>query len=163
MPAIQNWPLQSNCMQFYGDPRQPGWLQKNTQTVLCPWPIHVGAVPVKGILIHNKCAASLKRVLQNVWDDCGHDIQKIKALKYDVYDGSYNLRVMRGGAALSMHSFACAIDWDAENNPFHSKHFLFTDQSILIKRFKEEGWIWGGDWSPGSQDAMHVQAARIHA
>jgi hypothetical protein len=26
-------------------------------------------------------------------------------------------------------------------------------------KFKEEGWIWGGEWSP--PDAMHVQAARI--
>jgi hypothetical protein len=31
-----------------------------------------------------------------------------------------------------------------------------------VIKFKEEGWIWGGDWLPGSVDAMHVQAARVH-
>jgi hypothetical protein len=89
-------------------------------------------------------------------------VETIRALRYDVYDGSYNLRPMRGGSALSMHSFACAIDWDAADNQFHAQKHLFTDSSLLVVKFKEEGWIWGGDWLPGSEDSMHVQAARVH-
>lgn len=159
---MNRWPLQRDCMSFYGDPRQRGWLQVNTVGVKCPWPIHCGRVPVDHITIHKKCAASLTRTLQAIWVAVGQDIGKIKQLRYDVFDGSYNLRVMRGGNALSMHSYACAIDWDAADNPFHVTKHLFSSDSLIVVKFKEEGWLWGGDWSLGSVDAMHVQAARIH-
>jgi len=138
------WPLQRDCLAFYGDPRAANWLHANTVDVACPWPLHVGTVPVSHILIHKKCAESLARVLS-----------------YDVYDGSYNLRVMRGGAALSMHAFACAIDFDAADNVFHSAQHVFQHDSLIVVKFIEEGWVWGGDWQPGSVDAMHFQAARV--
>jgi len=157
------WPLQSQCLTFYGDPRVSGWLQANTIDVTCPWPLHMDAVTLSHILIQKKCADSLTRVLGAVWEAVGKDVTKINALHYDKYSGSYNLRNIRGSvSALSMHAFAAAIDWDAEENQQHSMKHLFTDDSLLIVKFKEEGWIWGGDWSPGSIDAMHVQAARIH-
>lgn len=156
------WPLQSQAMSFYGDPRRAGWLQENTIHVACPWPIHVGKIPVNSILIHKKCAESLQRVLLATWDILDRDATKIRAHHYDVYDGSYNLRLKRGGVSLSMHSFAAAIDWDASDNPFHTTKHFFTDSDPLIVKFKEEGWVWGGDWSPGSVDGMHVQAARVH-
>lgn len=159
---VNVWPLQKDCLGFYGNPASGGWLQANTVSVLCPWELHVGATPVSHITIHKKCAESLARVLNNVWDACGNSMANIQSYHYDRYDGSYNFRPMRGSAAISMHSFACAIDWDAGENTFHSIKHLFTDQSPLIVKFKEEGWIWGGDWTPGSQDAMHVQAARVH-
>ena len=157
------WPLQKDCLAFYGNPAQARWLSENTVSVLTPWILHVGETPTAHILIHKKCADSLTRVLNNVWDACGKSYVKIQQLRYDRYDGSYNFRPMRGSAAISMHAFACAIDWDAADNAFHSTRHLFTDQSLLVTKFKEEGWVWGGDWTPGSQDAMHVQAARVHA
>lgn len=156
------WPLQRDCLSFYGNPSVANWLHDNTTYVPSPWTLFVGAQPTSHILIHKKCADSLGRVLDAIWDAVGKDPAQIKALHYDKYDGSYNFRPMRGSAAMSMHSFACAIDWDAADNPFHASKHLFTDQSLLVVKFKEEGWIWGGDWTPGSQDAMHVQAARIH-
>jgi hypothetical protein len=158
------WPLQRDCLSFYGDPRQPSWLQGNTIDVPCPWPLHVGRISVAHILIHKKCAESLVRVLNGIWDATGKSLSTIERLRYDQYDGSYNLRNIRGSAAaLSMHAFAAAIDWDAADNEQHALKHLFQDDSLLVVKFKEEGWIWGGDWSPASVDAMHVQAARIHA
>lgn len=159
---MNTWPLQSQCIAFYGDPRHAGWLHDNTVDVPCPWPLHIGGVVTTKILIHKKCSESLNAVLNSIWDAVERSVDRIHQLRYDVFDGSYNLRTMRGGSALSMHSFACAIDWDAADNPFHSSKHLFTDSSLLVVKFKEEGWIWGGDWRPGSVDAMHVQAARIH-
>ncbi|MDE2471969.1 MAG: M15 family metallopeptidase [Bradyrhizobium sp.] len=156
------WPLQSDCVAFYGDPSQANWLQANTIDIPCPWPLFMGNDPIAHILIHKKCADSLTRVLNNVWDAVGHSIDAIKKLRYDQYDGSYNFRPIRGGGIRSMHAFAVAIDWDAADNQFHSSRHLFTDDSLIVVKFKEEGWIWGGDWSPGSVDAMHVQAARVH-
>jgi hypothetical protein len=158
------WPLQSQCIAYYGDPRSPNWLQANTIDVPCPWPLHMDKVTLSHILIHKKCSESLDRVLNNIWNAAGKSVSMIQKLRYDQYSGSYNLRNIRGSAAsLSMHAFAAAIDWDAEENQQHSQKHLFQDDSLLVAKFKEEGWIWGGDWSPGSIDAMHMQAARVHA
>ena len=158
------WPLQNDCVSFYGDPRAQNWLHANTVGVPCPWPLHMGTVSIPHILIHKKCAESLARVLNAVWDATGKSLSAIQALRYDRYDGSYNYRPIRGSTAgvLSMHAFAAAIDWDAADNAQHAQKHLFQDDSLLVVKFKEEGWIWGGDWSPGSIDAMHVQAARVH-
>lgn len=160
---MNKWPLQSECDKFYGNPREHGWLAANTVAVPVPWPMHIGKTPVDHILIHKKCADSLKRTLSAIWVACGQNLDKIKQLHYDVYDGSYNFRPMRGSTRLSMHSYACAIDFDAAHNAFHSTQHFFHSDSPIVVEFKKEGWIWGGDWSPGSQDAMHFQAARIHA
>lgn len=155
------WPTQAQALSYYGDPSKPGWLSANTVFVNSPWPLFIEGKPTPHILIHKKCASSLLRVLNAVWEAVSHDIAKIKELRYDQYDGSYNYRPMRGGHNLSMHSYACAIDWDAADNEQHSMKHLFTDDSLLITKFKEEGWVWGGDWSAAYIDAMHVQAARI--
>jgi len=156
---MNTWPLQRDCIAFYGNPYRAGWLHENTIDVDCPWPLHIGNQTCAHILIHKKCAASLTRVLNNIWEAVGKDVLEINSLHYNRYDGSYNLRSMRGSANISMHSFACAIDWDAEENEFHSQHHKFTDNDLLVVKFKEEGWAWGGDWH--SPDAMHVQAARV--
>ena len=157
------WPLQKDCLAFYGDPRQASWLHDNTVDVPCPWPLQMGDLAIAHILIHKKCAESLARVLNNIWEATGKSLKTIQQLRYDRYDGSYNLRRVRGSAtAMSMHAFAAAIDWDAADNAQHAQKHLFHDDSLLVVKFKNEGWIWGGDWSPGSIDAMHVQAARVH-
>jgi hypothetical protein len=167
-PAKPVWPLQSQCDTFYGNPRgangnvSQSWVAANLVHVVCPFPLHMGKTPIKLITIHKKCAESLSRVLNRTWDTLGHDISKISAARFDEFDGSFNWRNKRGGSTLSMHAYGAAIDWDAGENPFHASHFLFTKDSPLIAKFIEEGWIWGGGWSPGSQDAMHVQAARVH-
>src|SRR5215472_6147266 len=63
-PAI--WPLQKDCLAFYGDPRRAGWLHANTVDVPCPWALRIGNVTVRNIVIHKKCADSLTRVLGNI-------------------------------------------------------------------------------------------------
>jgi hypothetical protein len=61
-----------------------------------------------------------------------------------------------------MHGFGAAIDWDAEENEQHSTKHLFQENSLIVVKFKEQGAVWGGDWSPQSIDAMHLQFARVH-
>jgi hypothetical protein len=161
------WPLQRDCSAFYGDPgndskRWSLWEHANLITVPCPWPLFYEGHPTKGIRIHKKCADSLTRVLNNVWDALGKDISAVETLHYNRYSGSYNQRLMRGGTSRSMHGFGCAIDWDAENNAQHDPHGLFLPTSLIVVKFKEEGWIWGGEWSGSSVDKMHFQAARVH-
>jgi D-alanyl-D-alanine carboxypeptidase len=151
----QNWPTQAGAAAFYGTPGS------HLTHVPCPWVLHMDKDIVKAITIHEKCAASLTRVLAWVWETCGKDPEKIAALRYDRFSGSYNYRPMRGGSTLSMHAYGAAIDWDDADNAQHSHKHLFTAESALIKAFLDEGWEWGGNWSGGSIDAMHVQAAHV--
>jgi len=156
------WPLQRDAAAFYGEPWLPGWLHDCTIDVPCPWPLR--GCP-QHILIHKKCRESLYRVLNAIWDAVGHNFETIQRLRYDRFDGSYCYRPIRGGDGrhLSMHSYAAALDFDAEDNQQHSQHHLFQDDSLIVKCFEAEGWIWGGRWSPGSIDSMHFQAVRIHS
>lgn len=162
---MTKWPLQSDCDEFYGNPRglkgnyNPKWAADNLVHVACPWPLHIEKSPVPFITIHKKCAESLKLVLNSIWEACNKDFKIIDKLQYDVFDGSFNYRPKRGSSSLSMHAYGCAIDWDAAENPFHDRKHLFKDDSLLVVKFEAEGWVWGGRWS--NPDAMHVQAARI--
>ncbi len=156
---MTDWPTQAQAMSFYGDPRKSDWYGANVVQVPCPWVLTVGDITTDHIHCHRKIADSLLRVLNRTWIACGRDQKVIKAKHFDIFDGCYNLRAMRGGGTLSMHSFACAIDWDAAHNPFRSKKFFFTADTPLIAEFRKEGWTWGGEWS--APDAMHVQAARV--
>ena len=162
------WPLQSQCDTFYSNPRgsngayNPTWASANLTHVPCPWVLMMGNTQVPFIVIHKKCADSLSRVLASMWDAVGKDQGAIETLHYNRYSGSFVYRPMRGGIALSMHSYGVAIDWDAEENPQHSTTHLFKEDSLIVAKFKAENWIWGGDWSGTSIDAMHFQAARVH-
>lgn len=167
--AASSWPLQSQCVAFYGDPRprnrheayNVAWAKENLAHVPCPWSLTDFKHHFSAIQIHKKVAPSLARVLAQVWDEVGRSQSKIHALRYDVFSGSFVYRRKRGGRSLSMHAYGVAIDWDAPDNPMHSRKHLFTDDSPLIRAFKREGWEWGGDWAGDGVDAMHVQAARV--
>ena len=165
------WPLQKDCPAFYGDPGNTptlwaAWEAANLVDVPCPWKLFFKdndlIQPVSAIRIHKKCAGSLNIVLHSIWDAVGDDQSAIETLHYHLYSGSYNQRPMRGGVARSMHGFGAAIDMDAEENEQHSTKHLYQANSLIVLKFKAENWIWGGDWSPTSIDAMHFQAARVH-
>jgi hypothetical protein len=169
-PAIglsrQNWPKQAAAAAFFsvaGTLNLIGsnaWVLSNTTHVECPWTLHMDGQKLNSILINKKCAPSLTRVLAYVWDVYGRDQEKIEHDRADRFSGSYNYRAMRGGAHLSMHGLAAAIDWDdADNQQGHLSHF-FTTHTPLIAAFLEEGWEWGGFWHNESVDAMHVQATQ---
>jgi hypothetical protein len=166
--AAPQWPLQRDCDAFYGNPRgsgsyDPAWARENLTHVHCPWALHMGEIPIPSIVINRKVAASLERALARVWDEVGQSEAKIRELRYDVFSGSFVYRSKRGASSLSMHAYGAAIDWDAPDNQMHARRHLFTDESPLIRAFKIEGLVWGGDWDGDGVDAMHVQAARIHA
>jgi hypothetical protein len=154
-----NWPLQKDCIAFYGDPYKPNFMANLTH-VICPWTFSPTGHNI--IISHKKCSDSLTKVLNNVWADIGKSQDNAHKLGYDIFDGSYVVRPMRGGSAISMHSFGVAFDFDAAANQQHSLKHLFQHNTPLVDRFLEEGAIWGGDWSPSSIDSMHFQFARVH-
>lgn len=153
-------------MAFYGDPRgdngsyDPVWAAENLVHVACPWQLHMDEIPIPHITIHKKCAESLERILNTVWEKMGKSQEAIDKAGYSVFSGSFNFRCIRGSSMISMHSFGAAIDWDAPENPMSHNHNIphkFTDQSPLIEAFKAENWRWGGDYH-GRVDYMHVEA-----
>ncbi len=156
------WPTQADCPSFYGN---AATVAASLVTVHCPWLLTVEGTHTQNITIHSKCAASLTRVLNYIWNhpSIGQSQDKINAFGYNVFDGSYNPRNIAGTSTPSVHSYAAAMDWNAAANPQHAplSQTKFKEDSLIVFAFKAEGWIWGGDWSPASIDAMHVQAARV--
>lgn len=160
------WPLQKDCNAFYGNPGDDQaswelWERVNLVDVKCPWVLHMDKEILTSIRIHKACASSLTTVLGNIWDKVGRSQPMIEGLKYDSFSGSYNQRPMRGGTSRSMHGFGAALDFDYDDNLFHSTKHSFADNSLIVTAFKAEGAVWGGDWSPQSIDAMHFQFARV--
>jgi hypothetical protein len=156
---MPNWPLQKDCDTFYGNPRgaagkpSAAWESANLVLVKCPWVLRYDGTPVKGLRVHKKCAESLKRVLAAIWDRLGHSQAEIDRIGMSIYGGGYNFRKMRGGSALSMHSWGCALDFDPARNGMGD-----TTPNMdlrVVEEFEREGWEWGGHW----KDGMHFQAA----
>lgn len=155
---MPNWPRQSECARFYG---RPG---AGHTTIVCPWPLRLAwdqKTVVTRFTIHEKCAESALRALERVKDHYG--VEKIQELRLDLWGGCYNNRPMRGGSALSMHAYACAIDWDPDRNQLkwdrRKAGFAKPVYDAWWKAWEDEGWVSLGrardfDW-------MHVQAARL--
>lgn len=159
-------PKQSECDSFYGNPRghdgnaNEVWEHDNLAYVTPPYQLWMGTIKIKRVKIHKKCAASLTRVMAEIWEKCGKDYEKIKELNYHVFSGAYNYRLKRGGSSLSMHAYGAAIDFDAPNNMMADHTPGFHRDSIIVKAFEREGWVWGGNWA-NSIDGMHFQMAVV--
>ncbi len=162
------WPLQKDCLTFYGNPGNTqkswdAWDKKFIVAIPCPWKTtYDGKKRLNIIRVHSKCAESLTIVLDDIWKRVGKDQSAIETLHYQEFGGSAEHRIMRGGSSYSMHHFGCAVDWAPAENIYHATKHLFQASSIIVSAFKKQNWIWGGDWSPSSIDAMHFQAARVH-
>jgi hypothetical protein len=158
-----NWPKQTQCLAKFGNPTAPGF-SKNLTTIVPPYPMWMGDIPIKKITINKIAAESLLRVLNAIWEHYGKDKNAIKRVGADVFSGAFAVRNMRGGRNLSMHAYGLAIDINAPENQLGWKPGAhpdsFTDDHPVVKAFKAEGWTWGGDWK-SRPDGMHFQAAIV--
>ncbi len=152
---MNKWPTPSQCPAFYGD--DEATIRANVVDVQIPWLMN-GKTHV--IPIHKKCAESLTRVVNFVWETCGKSQDQIHKFGYDIFDGSFVPRNIAGTNKRSYHWYAAAIDWDAARNPQHATaaNTEFKEESLITTAFKREGWTWGGNWSPQYRDAMHFEA-----
>jgi hypothetical protein len=160
----QDWPKQSEAMEFFGDPRSAGWEAANLVYVTCPWVLtNEGEKSTTNhIRIHKKCAESLTRVLNFIWEKCGKSQAQIDTFGYNIFSGSYvgPDRVIAGSHTLSEHAYGGALDiWSAENQQgWTEEQSKFKPTSLITVAFEGEGWRWGGRWSGKTRDAMHYQA-----
>lgn len=154
------WPTQAECPSFYGN---ASTVAASLVKVQCPWVLTVEGTKTQTITVHSKCAASLGRVLEYIWEQCGKSQDQIHSFGYDVFDGSYVVRPIGRTSEPSVHSYAAALDFNATANPQHAPltQTKFKEDSLIVQAFKAESWVWGGDWTPASIDAMHFQAARV--
>jgi hypothetical protein len=165
----QNWPREwaaGELDNFFDDPRgtggraDPAWAQRNLTTIVPPWAMKIDGSPVSSITIHRRCAESLTRILNAIWDFTGRDAEKVKAAHLDEFSGSYNFRMnVNAPSKLSLHAYGAAIDLAAAENPNGAP---WRENGRMLPRwaidaFLAEGWCWGGDFS-GTPDAMHFQA-----
>lgn len=167
------WPHQSECKTFYGNPTEvvrgiarasAKWEGANLTTVTLPWAAHASwdpALKISRLRVHKKCADSLQRVLSAIWAKAGRSQAEIDRVGMSSIGGAYVWRLMRGGNALSMHSYGCAVDFDPARNGMGdtSPNFGRPENRYVIEAFAAEGWAWGGVWR--NPDGMHFQAARV--
>jgi len=156
--AANPWPRQRDCASFYGAPGTGQVLMTLPYPMKLAWDKHVS---ITKFTIHRKCADSAKRVLTRALAHYG--TEKLKELGLDLFGGCYNNRPMRGGSALSMHAYACAIDFDPARNQLKwnraKARLAKPDAARWWELWDEEGWVSLG--RSHDYDWMHVQAARF--
>jgi hypothetical protein len=168
---MNDWPLEQDCNSFYGDPgvtpvegkpgvyrANPEWMVKNLVTIVPPFTVKYDGSPVKGITIHKKCSESLAKILQEIHEASGKNDDVLTQWGINKFSGSFVPRLKRGLTTPSMHSWGCAIDFDAERNKLGDPDGHFRNVPPVLNAFAKEGWVWGGKWK--RPDAMHFQAAR---
>jgi hypothetical protein len=160
------FPVQADCRRFYGTPGA------NHVKLVPPYDMTYEGKPVKSIAINKKCADSAFRALTQIAKE--YNANDRKALGLSIYAGCFNNRPMRGGSQLSMHAYACAIDFDPARNQLkwgregtklangklvNVPRLSLPDCVAFWKAWEAEGWLSLG--RARNFDWMHVQAARL--
>jgi hypothetical protein len=163
---MTNWPKQSECDKFYGNPRgrngtaSAKWESENLVKVVSPFQLFYADKPVKTFRVHEKCAAATLAALQAIHTATKGDKKVLTECGINIFGGSYNFRLKRNGNTLSMHSYGCALDFDPARNAMGDTTPYFAKYPFIIKAFEDQGAVWGGRWHGSSCDGMHFQFAR---
>ena len=133
---------QRQCMSLFGDPHESSFAHQWLETMqLHRWKTQV----------HKWMVEPLHQAIKNLNDRGLID-------EWKTFDGCWNVRYMKGGSSLSIHSWGLAIDINAAENPFNTHNFKMSRG--FAQCFKDAGLVWGGDWTSPC-DAMHFQLPRV--
>lgn len=113
-PAQLQWPTQSGCTAFYGE---PGGKLCTAGKVTLPFRFRIAwnlNQRVASFQCHSLVAAPMTAIFAEAAAHYGED--EYRRLGLDLFGGCYNLRKMRGGSAWSMHSWGIAVDLDPARN-----------------------------------------------
>lgn len=154
----KQWPTQGQVPKFFG---APGTRQAR---VPFPYPMRLAWDTdqfVTSTLCHELTASVVSRILNRAKDHYG--VERLKELGLDLFGGCLNVRKMRGGSALSMHSFGIAWDFDPARNQLRwgrdRAQMAKRDYAPFLDFWEEEGAISLG--RAKNFDWMHVQFARL--
>lgn len=155
MPDPHPFPKKGQIESFYG-PHGTNDYSPPTKDILLPFVIYYEGQPVHRLRPHAKCAGSLLNVFERL-SSVFPDEHSRRVAGILTYDGLYNPRPMRGGVSWSMHSWAIAIDLDADNNG-NLVHWPTVARMPLevMECFAKEGWTAAGAF--WGRDAMHHEA-----
>ena len=154
MPSPNPWPAAdpASLLAFYGDPGR-----ENLVEIPFPYPMLYEGRKVRKSRCHRKVRDSLLRILTNIGDRWSNHPEIME--EAEDYGGIYCFRRMRGGSALSLHSWGIAIDLDPDDNGNQVSWPVAADMPIqIMEEFAREGWISAGAF--WGRDAMHFQATR---
>lgn len=149
----------SSGKSIFGPHGVPGGYTPPMKSIRLPFVLHLygdAGQTVPTIKAHEKCADALLSVFQRL-KDAYPTTEERKAAGILDYFGLYNPRAVRGGSSWSMHSWAIAIDLDANRNG-NTTHWptKSTMPLTVMECFAAEGWLSAGAF--WSRDAMHSQA-----
>lgn len=158
---FNKWPKQSELKSKFGAPSYSGKFKKdNMAEYTLPYTMWMDDIKITKVWMNKICGESLIRVLTYLWEFYGRDYEKIKSLGLHIFSGTWNIRNMRGGNAISTHAWGLAIDISAPYNALGKKpgynKLSFTENSEIVKAFEAEGAVWGGRWEK-RPDPMHFQ------
>jgi hypothetical protein len=128
----------------YGEPNVTGagYLVK----IDLPYPMRIAwdtDTTVNTMMCHRLVADNFKNVFNSLLIVYGYE--KIKELGIDLFGGCFNYRKMRGGSAMSMHSWGIAIDLDPARNTLKetskTARFARPEYKKMIDIFYENGFI----------------------
>ena len=132
------------------------WEEEILTSILLPAPLPLSWNPdvkVSNIKCHKKIAPFLLQALHECYDTFG-----VWNTVND-YGGCYNFRVQRKSTkVISRHAWAIAIDLDVRDNPF-GKSSSVNPRTVEI--FKNNGFMWGGNFSARRVDPMHFEFVDI--
>jgi len=115
---------------------------------------------VNSMMCHKLVADNFTAVFNELLSTYGYD--KIKELGIDLFGGCFNYRKMRGGNALSMHSWGIAIDISPLANglktPFNKALFSKPEYAKMHEIFEKHGFINLGKTK--GYDAMHWEISK---
>lgn len=155
MPHPSPWPLQSQSAlkAFYGQAGN----EANLDKITFPFPTYYQGKAVATTRVHEDCAHSLMRILEDIKSRHGSD-QSIMRIAGD-FGGCFNFRQKRGGSTWSLHAYGAAIDIAPATNAFRDSWPMRSNMPLeIIECFYREGWISGAvEWG---YDAMHFQATQ---
>ena len=132
--ASLHWPDADKWIKMFEVPKGafPNWKVLNSN------------IPVTHIACNTDIHKPLNDALTNLINRGLQDQLK-------TFDGCFNIRLVREGKELSVHSWGLAIDINAATNKL-GWHGDLSPQ--LVSAFAESGWDWGGNFS--RLDPMHL-------
>lgn len=109
--ASDVWPRQSQVQTFFGSPGA------NLVKLSLPFPFRIAWDPAKTVqstMVNAKCASAFSAIWNKTLEH--YTLGGLRTLRLDMFGGCFNIRKMRGGSAMSMHSYGIAWDIDPERN-----------------------------------------------
>lgn len=138
---------------------QPGDV-RNFVTIEVPYPMRIAwdlSKTVTHMQVHKDAATSLLEIFKELLSTYG--LTRLKELEIDIFGGCYNLRQMRGGSDMSVHSWALAIDLNPTKNTLqmnaNTAQFAKPEYKLMMDIFYKHGWFSLG--KEKNYDFMHFQ------